>query len=212
VKTGGEQKPKVFIVDDNPAVRDAIRWLMKQVNVEAETFSIAREFLAAYKPGMRGCLILDIRMPEMSGMELLGRLTQESASLPIIVITGHGDVDLAVRAMKAGVFEFLQKPFKDQVLLDAVQAALGKYIPIWEEQDRRSEVDQNLSTLSRREKEVFELLVGGKPNKVIAHALSLSIRTVEAHRAAIMEKMNVRSFSELIEMTRHFRSDDQRSR
>src|SRR6185437_659109 len=147
---------------------------MEQVNLEAETFSLARDFLDSFKPGMRGCLILDIRMPEMSGMELLGRLSQEGAVLPIIVITGHGDVQLAVRAMKAGTFEFLQKPFNDQVLLDAVQAALGKYIPIWEEMDRRSAIDENLNTLSRREEEVLDMLRRGKPNKVIADALNLS--------------------------------------
>lgn len=197
-------KLKVFIVDDNPAVRDAIRWLMEQVNLETETFSLAREFLAAYRPKMRGCLILDIRMPEMSGMELLGRLTQEGAILPIIIITGHGDVELAVRAMKAGIFEFLLKPFNDQVLLDAVQAALEKYIPIWDEQNRRGAIEESLSTLSRREEEVLELLRHGKPNKVVADALGLSVRTVEAHRAAIMEKMHARSLGELIEMTRHF--------
>lgn len=198
-------KPKVFIVDDNPAVRDAIRWLMQQVNLEAETFSLAREFLAAYRPGSRGCLILDIRMPEMSGLELLGRLSQEGTVLPIIVITGHGDIDLAVRAMKAGTFEFFQKPFNDQVLLDAVQAALEKYTPIWDERDRRVEINESLDTLSRREEEVLELLRHGKPNKVIADDLGLSVRTVEAHRAAIMEKTGAKSLSELIEMTRHFR-------
>lgn len=208
MKTGADRGLKVFIVDDNPAVRDAIRWLMEQVNLETETFSLARDFLDAFKPGMRGCLILDIRMPEMSGMELLGRLSQEGAVLPIIVITGHGDVQLAVRAMKAGTFEFLQKPFNDQVLLDAVQAALEKYIPIWEEMDRRSAIDENLNTLSRREEEVLDMLRRGKPNKVIADALNLSVRTVEAHRAAIMEKMNARTLGELIEMTRHFQPKD----
>jgi FixJ family two-component response regulator len=198
-------KPKVYIVDDNPAVRDAIRWLMKQVSLETETFSLAREFLESYIPGTRGCLILDIRMPEMSGLELLGRLSQEGAVLPVIVITGHADIQLAVRAMKSGTFEFLEKPFNDQVLLDAVQAALVKYTPIWDELDRRGEINQSLGTLSRREEDVLELLKLGKPNKAIADALKLSVRTVEAHRAAIMDKTSARSLGELMEMARHFR-------
>jgi FixJ family two-component response regulator len=204
VKSADEEKLTVFIVDDNPAVRDAIRWLMQQVNLEARTFALARDFLAAYRPGMRGCLVLDIRMPEMSGLELLTKLTQDGAVIPIIIITGHGDVPLAVRAMKAGTFDFLEKPFNDQVLVDAVQAALAKFRIVWEEEDRRNEVSESLGALTRREEEVLELLRRGKPNKLIAAALGLSVRTVEAHRSAIMEKMGAKSLGELIEMVRHF--------
>ena len=170
MKSADEEKLTVFIVDDNPAVRDAIRWLMQQVNLEARTFALARDFLAAYRPGMRGCLVLDIRMPEMSGLELLAKLTQDGAVIPIIIITGHGDVPLAVRAMKAGTFDFLEKPFNDQVLVDAVQAALAKFRIIWEEEDRRNEVSESLGALTRREEEVLELLRRGKPNKLIAAA------------------------------------------
>ncbi len=190
----------VFIVDDNPAVRDAVRWLVEQVGLNARTFASAREFLAAYQPGMRGCLVLDIRMPGMSGIELQEMLFREHAHLPVIIVTGHGDVPITVRAMKTGAFEFLQKPFNDQVLIDAIQAALDKYGLIWEQEDRRSAASRSLAALTRREREVLELLRRGKPNKVIAAELDLSVRTVEGHRANITEKMGVKSLGQLIEL------------
>jgi FixJ family two-component response regulator len=200
------QAPKdatVFIVDDDPAVRDAIRWLMEQVKLKAQVFSSADEFLASYVPGTRGCIILDIRMPGMSGLELQDRLKAAGALLPIIVITGHGDVSIAVRAMKGGALEFLQKPFNDQLLLDTVQTALSTYRGLWDQEDRRQRRNKNLSTLTKREMEVLNLLRTGKPNKLIASALNISVRTVEGHRAMIMSKTGAKSLGELIEML-HF--------
>lgn len=192
----------VFIVDDDPAVRDAIRWLMEQVKLNVQVYASADEFLANYTPGTRGCIILDIRMPGMSGLELQERLRATGALLPVIVITGHGDVSLAVRAMKGGALEFIQKPFNDQVLLDAVQSALSTYSLIWDQQEQRQECNKNLATLTRREMEVVELLSKGKPNKVIASALNISVRTVEGHRAAIMSKTGAKSLGELLAMLR----------
>lgn len=193
-------KSTVFIVDDNPAVRDAIRWLVEQVGLTAKTYESAREFLATSKPGMRGCLVLDIRMPGMSGIELQEKLSQEGIHLPVIIVTGHGDVPVTVRAMKAGAFEFLQKPFNDQDLLDAIQNSLDKFSLIWTQEDKRSQASQSLAILSRREREVLELLRHGKPNKIIARELNLSVRTVEGHRANIMEKMGVKSLGQLIDL------------
>lgn len=193
-------KSTVFIVDDNPAVRDAIRWLVEQVGLTAKTYESAREFLATSKPGMRGCLVLDIRMPGMSGIELQEKLSQEGIHLPVIIVTGHGDVPVTVRAMKAGAFEFLQKPFNDQDLLDAIQSSLDKFSLIWTQEDKRSQASQSLAILSRREREVLELLRHGKPNKIIARELNLSVRTVEGHRANIMEKMGVKSLGQLIDL------------
>ncbi len=190
----------VFIIDDNAAVRDAIRWLVEQVGLNARTFASAREFLDAFQPGMRGCLVLDIRMPGMSGLDLQEKLAQDGAHLPVIVVTGHGDVPITVRAMKSGAFEFLQKPFNDQVLIDAIQAALDKYGEIWNQEDRRDRASRSLATLTRREREVLDLLRRGKPNKVIAAELGLSVRTVEGHRANITEKMGVKSLGQLIEL------------
>ncbi len=190
----------VYIVDDNPAVRDAIRWLVRQVGLDAQTFASAQEFLAAFKPGMRGCLVLDIRMPGLSGLDLQDRLVQSGIQLPVIIVTGHGDVPITVRAMKAGAFEFLQKPFNDQALLDAIQAALEKYDALWRQEDKRSQASRSLAVLTPREREVLDLLRHGKPNKVIAALLDLSVRTVEGHRANIMDKMGVRSLGQLIEL------------
>lgn len=190
----------VFIVDDDPAVRDAIRWLMEQVKLKVQVYASADEFLANYIPGTRGCVILDIRMPGMSGLELQERLRASSSLLPIIIITGHGDVSIAVRAMKAGAVEFLQKPFNDQILLDTVQSALSTYSEIWDREEKREEYNRSLSSLTKREKEVLNLLRTGKPNKVIASILKISVRTVEGHRATIMSKTGARSLGELIEM------------
>lgn len=192
--------PTVFIVDDDPAVRDAIRWLMEQVKLKAQVFASADEFLANFTPGTRGCIILDIRMPGMSGLELQERLKAARALIPIIVITGHGDVPIAVRAMKAGAIEFLQKPFNDQLLLDTVQSALSTYGAIWDQEVRRQEYNKSLAALTKREMEVLNLLRTGKPNKLIAAALNISVRTVEGHRATIMAKTGARSLGELIEM------------
>jgi FixJ family two-component response regulator len=192
--------PTVFIVDDDPAVRDAIRWLMEQVKLKVQVFSSADEFLANYTPGTRGCIILDIRMPGMSGLELQDRLKASGALVPVIFITGHGDVPIAVRAMKGGAVEFLQKPFNDQHLLDTVQSALSKFSVLWEQEDRRQECNKNFASLTKRESEVLDLLRKGKPNKVIAAEMDISVRTVEGHRTAIMTKTGARSLGELIEM------------
>lgn len=200
MKSTQSGKATVFIVDDNPAVRDAIRWLVEQVGLNAKTFASARDFLAAFQPSMRGCLVLDIRMPGMSGIELQEKLSREQVHLPVIIVTGHGDVPVTVRAMKTGAFEFLQKPFNDQVLIDAIQAALGKYSAVWEQEDKRSQANRSLAALTRREREILELLRRGKPNKVIAAELDLSVRTVEGHRANITEKMGVKSLGQLIEL------------
>jgi len=199
-RTAQSPKPTVFVVDDNAAVRDAIRWLVEQVGLNVKAYATAHEFLAAYRPGMRGCLVLDIRMPGMSGIELQEKLAREGAHLPVIIVTGHGDVPITVRAMKAGACEFLQKPFNDQTLLDAIQSALDRYRQIWEQEDRQSQTSRSLATLTPREREVLEQLRRGKLNKVIAADLGLSVRTVEGHRARIMEKMGARTLGQLIEM------------
>lgn len=199
-KTAPANKPAVFVVDDNAAVRDAIRWLVEQVGLAVRTYANAQEFLAAYRPGTRGCLVLDIRMPGMSGIELQEHLAREGIHLPVIIVTGHGDVPITVRAMKAGACEFLQKPFNDQTLLDAIQTALDRFGRIWDQEDRMSSTSRNLTTLTPREREILDQLRHGKLNKVIAADLGLSVRTVEGHRARIMEKMGARTLGQLIEM------------
>jgi FixJ family two-component response regulator len=193
-------KPIIYIVDDNSAVRDAIRFLVQQVGLTAKVYVSAQEFLEQFQLGMRGCLVLDIRMPGLSGIELQEKLTLVGAHLPVIIVTGHGDVPITVRAMKAGAFEFLQKPFNDQVLLDTIQAALKKYDIVWEQDDKRSNASHSLASLTRREREVLELLRTGKSNKLIARELSLSVRTVEGYRANITDKLGAKSVGQLIDL------------
>ena len=190
----------VFIVDDNPAIRDSVRWLVQQVGLKPKTYNSAQEFLNSYNPEMRGCLVLDIRMPGMSGLELQDRLAKLESKLPIIIITGHGDIPITVRAMKAGAYEFLQKPFNDQALLDSIQGGLDKYEEIWQQEDKRKLASQSLSSLTPREREVLELLRQGKSNKLIARELNLSVRTVEGHRANLVEKVEAKSLGQLIEL------------
>ena len=200
MKSDPKSLSTVFIIDDNSAVRDAIRWLVEQVGLKAKTYASAQEFLSSFHPDMRGCIVLDIRMPGMSGIELQEKLFHDNIQLPVIIVTGHGDVPITVRAMKAGAFEFLQKPFNDQTLLDAIHAALDKYSALWQQEERRNQACKSLAMLTPREREVLDLLRKGKPNKVIASVLGLSVRTVEGHRANITEKMGVKSLGQLIEM------------
>lgn len=190
----------VHVVDDNPAVRDAICWLVEQVGLEGRPYASAQEFLAQCNAESRGCLVLDIRMPGMSGLELQDRLRTTFCHLPVIIVTGHGDVPITVRAMKAGAYEFLQKPFNDQDLLDAVQGAMAEYSTIWQQEDEKKKLNANLSSLTPRERQVLEHLGLGKPNKVIAYDMALSVRTVEGYRASIMSKLHVRTIGELMQI------------
>lgn len=190
----------VHVVDDNPAVRDAICWLVKQVGLEGKTYPSAQDFLAQYDAQTRGCLVLDIRMPGMSGLELQDRLSSARHPMPVIIVTGHGDVPVTVRAMKAGAYEFLQKPFNDQDLLEAIQNGLNEYAEVWRKADEEDRLQENLSSLTPREQEVLKHLGLGKPNKVIAYDMGLSVRTVEGYRASIMSKLQVRTIGELMQI------------
>ena len=190
----------VHVVDDNPAVRDAICWLVEQVGLEGRPYESAQEFLEKSDAGSRGVLVLDIRMPGMSGLELQDRLRTTLSQLPVIIVTVHGDVPITVRAMKAGAYEFLQKPFNDQDLLEAIQGALAEYSSIWKKEDQKQRLQQNLSNLTPREREVLLHLGHGKPNKVIAYDMQLSVRTVEGYRASIMDKLHARTIGELMQL------------
>ena len=189
----------VFIVDDDQAVRDSLRMLLRSIGLQAEAFASAHEFLEAY--GDRpGCLVLDIRMPGMSGLELQDELNRRQAILPIIFITGHGDVPMAVEAMQAGAVDFLQKPFRDQDLIDRINQALERDCRNRELLRERKAIIERLATLTPREHEVLELVTQGKANKVIAGDLNVSQRTVEIHRARVMEKMRAASLAHLVRM------------
>jgi len=194
------QKPTVFIVDDDAAIRFAMQALMDSVNLHHEIFASGDEFLEKISEQRPGCLVLDIRMPGLGGLELQEELIKRGNTLPIIFITGHGDVPMAVEAMQKGAVDFIQKPFRDQELLDRIREALETDEERREEQQHHAEVVERLHRLTNREREVFDLVVTGKPNKVIAYELGVSQRTVEIHRARVMEKMQARSLADLVKM------------
>ena len=198
--TASKHKPTVFIVDDDAAIRFAMAALMESVNLEHEIFGSADEFLEEVADHRPGCLVLDIRMPGLGGLELQEELIKQDNSLPIIFITGHGDVPMAVEAMQKGAVDFIQKPFRDQELLDRIREALATDKERREAQQQHAEITDRMEKLTKREREVFDLVVTGKPNKVIAYELGVSQRTVEIHRARVMEKMQARSLADLVKM------------
>jgi FixJ family two-component response regulator len=195
-----EQKPTVFIVDDEKAMRDSLKTLMDTVGLNAQTYSSADAFLEAYDPKIHGCLVVDVRLPGMSGLELQEELVQERIKLPVIVITGHGDVPMAVQAMKMGALNFIEKPFRDQVLLDNIQKAIDLDTQIRFEQKKNAESKRKLELLTPREREILDLLITGKPNKVIAFELGISQKTVDFHRANILKKMGADSVVKLVRL------------
>lgn len=190
----------VFVVDDDEAVRDSLSMLVRSVGLEAETFASAAEFLDAFDAERRGCLVLDVRMPGMGGLDLQERLVEMNAALPIIFITGHGEIPLAVRAIQAGAVDFLQKPFSDQELLDRIHQALEDDLENRRQRAGQDEIRARLGTLTPREREVLDLVVEGEANKVIANRLGVSQRTVEVHRARVMEKMQADSLAHLVRL------------
>ncbi len=196
----GARQATVFVVDDDDAMRDSIQLLLESVHLNARTFACALDFMKHFEQKQEGCLLLDVRMPGMNGMELLEMLKSSGIGLPVIMITGHGDVPLAVRALKHGAFDFIQKPFNAQELLDRVHAALD----LDRENNRRSsEVAQCRAlflALTDREKEVVDLVVAGNSSKMIARNLGISPKTVDVHRANVMRKLNIRSVAELVQL------------
>jgi RNA polymerase sigma factor (sigma-70 family) len=192
--------PTVFVVDDDRAMRKSLRWLIESVDLRVETFESAREFLDNYKSDRSGCVVLDVRMPVMSGLELQDYLREQAVDIPVIIITGYGDVPMAVRAMKAGALDFIEKPVCDQVLLEHIHDAIEI------DQKRRlvradnQEIAERLETLTKREAEVMVFVVAGMSSKEIANELGVSFKTIEAHRAKIMKKMDAKSVPHLIHM------------
>jgi FixJ family two-component response regulator len=196
--TPTERQPTVFIVDDDPSFRDSLQFLLGSVGLEVRVFSSARDFLDGTDPKAPGCLLLDVRMPEMSGLDLQDALAKAGISLPIIFISGHGTVPMSVRAMKAGAVDFLEKPFDERDLLNAVHQAIEQDRQIRRERDELREIQKRINALTPRESEVFTLLVSGMLNKQVAYRLGTTERTIKAHRSRIMEKMEADSLTDLV--------------
>lgn len=195
-----QRTPTIYIVDDDDSMRQAIALLLRTVGYTPIAYARPADFLAKYSPEQHGCLVLDIRMPQMSGLEVQQQLNRSGAMLPVIFITGHGDIPMAVQAMKDGAFDFLTKPFRDQDLLDRINGALKQDAENRAAIERQADLKRREESLTPREREVFALIVDGKANKVIAIDLTLSERTVEIHRANVMDKMGARSVAHLVRM------------
>ncbi|WP_413205209.1 response regulator transcription factor [Rhodospirillum sp. A1_3_36] len=187
----------VYVVDDDEAMRRSLCWLLRSVGHECREYASADAFTAAFEETRPGCLLLDIRMPGQSGLDLLDSLNKGGATLPVLILTGHGDVPMAVRALKAGAMDFLEKPCNDQMLLDRVQEAVSEHARRLAEQQARSDARQRLDSLTARERQVAELVSRGLSNKAIARDLEISLKTVEVHRHNAMVKLKVEGAAEL---------------
>lgn len=196
-----EAAPIVFVVDDDAGVRDAVKKLIASVGLRAETFGSTREFLSAKRPEAPACLVLDVRLPDVSGLEFQRELAEANIEIPIIFITGHGDIPMSVRAMKAGAVEFLTKPFRGQELLDAIQEAIAQDRTAWRKRAQLAEINARYHSLTAREKEVMTLVARGLLNKQIAAELGASELTIKTHRGRVMEKMAADSVADLVRMS-----------
>jgi len=194
-------EPTIFIVDDDDAIRDSLHLLLEVAGFkQVSAFGSSHRFLETAVPQPGDCLLLDVRMPDMDGLELQAELNRRGIHLPVIIMTGHGDVPIAVRAMKAGAFDFLEKPFSDELLLESVRDAIAAASATTRESAEAQATLRRLETLTAREREVLEAMLAGRPNKVIAYGLGISPRTVEIHRSRVMHKMEARSLSALVRM------------
>jgi two-component system response regulator FixJ len=202
-----QQASIVFVVDDDEGVRNSLRFLLRSVGLQTQTAASATEFLDTYKPSQAGCLVLDVRMPGMSGLELQQQLNLRGAVIPVIFITGHGDIPMAVEAMQQGAFDFLQKPFRDQDLIERIQHALERDARARAALDQHAKIRERLDSLTPREREVLALMTRGKPNKIMAAELGVSQRTVEIHRARVMEKSGAASLAQLVRMVMDLEAD-----
>jgi FixJ family two-component response regulator len=195
-----ETAPIVFVVDDDPAVCVAVKRLIRSVGIEVQTFSSAQEFLQSKRPDVPGCLVLDVRLPDLSGLDLQQELATANIDLPIIFVTGHGDIPMSVRAMKAGAVEFLTKPYREQDLLEAIQHGIRQHRTKREQRAEIIELQNRYELLTLREREVFPLVAGGLLNKQVGAQLGASEKTIKVHRGQVMQKMKADSLAELIRM------------
>ena len=206
-----EQDPIVFVIDDDRMIRDGLQSLIRSVGLRVETFASAQDFLGAKRPDAPACLVLDVRMPGLSGLDLQLKLRDDGIPIPVIFVTGHGDIPMSVRAMKEGAHEFLTKPVRGQDLLDAVQKALASDRSLRRERREANEIRARFESLTPREKEVLELVVAGLLNKQIADQLGMSELTVKTHRAHVMEKTQAESLAHLVRMSERLKTATRKS-
>jgi FixJ family two-component response regulator len=195
-----ESGPIVFVVDDEPTVCASVKRLVRSVGIEVQTYSSAQEFLRGKRPDVPGCLVLDVRLPDLSGLDLQQELAKANITLPIIFVTGHGDIPMSVRAMKAGAVEFLTKPFREQDLLEAIQHGIQQHRTLREQRAEIFDLQCRYESLTLREREVFPLVAGGWLNKQVASQLGASEKTIKVHRGQVMHKMKAESLADLIRM------------
>jgi FixJ family two-component response regulator len=195
-----ESGPIVFVVDDEPSVCASVKRLVRSVGIEVQTYSSAQEFLSGKRPDGPGCLVLDVRLPDLSGLDLQQELAKANITLPIIFVTGHGDIPMSVRAMKAGAVEFLTKPFREQDLLEAIQHGIQQHRTLREQRAEIFDLQCRYESLTLREREVFPLVAGGLLNKQVASQLGASEKTIKVHRGQVMHKMKAESLADLIRM------------
>jgi FixJ family two-component response regulator len=191
-------EPTVWVVDDDAAIRNSLRWLVESIGIAVRTCGTSEEFLASYDPAAPGCIVVDVRMPGMSGLELQEELGRRGPSAPLIFLTAHGEISMAVQAVKSGAFDFFEKPFSDQTLLDRIRQAVAADRRLRDAGERRRDARSRYERLSPREREVIELVAAGKSNKEVAAQLGLATRTVEFHRARVMQKMGADSLASLL--------------
>lgn len=191
----------VYVVDDEPLVRESLAWLLESVHVKTQLFANSDEFLAVFKAGLAGCGVLDVRMQGMNGMDLYHLIQQIDPHFPVIIVTAHADVPLAIRAMKQGAFDLIEKPYNDQYMLERVQMAIQQNAHSHQNAERQQGLSERFQHLSTREQQVLEKVLQGKPNKLIADELFISIKTVEAHRSNLMQKLEVKTLAELIRLS-----------
>lgn len=190
----------VYVVDDDQMVRESLEWLLQSVKLPARLYADGQSFLDDYKPGMPGCLVLDVRMPGLNGMDLHRHFKFIDPYLPVIIVTGHADVPMAIRAMKEGAYDFIEKPYNDQHMLERVQASIAHHADLQRNREREEALHLRFDTLTPRESQVLDGVLQGQPNKRIAADLGISIKTVELHRANLMAKLEVRTATELVRL------------
>lgn len=204
-----KNEAKVYVVDDDKEVRESLAWLLESINLTTESYEDGQSFLDDFKQGLQGCVLLDVRMPRMNGMDLHLFIKKIDPNIPVIIVTGHADVPMAIKAMKEGAFDFIEKPYNDQHMLERIQMAIHQQNDLQKNQERKQEVQAKFSKLSKREEQVLLGILKSLPNKLIADELCISIKTVEAHRANLMSKLDVKTVTELVRLAIEAERDKQ---